>query len=212
MNHDFDIHVVNKTMKQRFQKKRNCTDEFMMMSNMKSLSILAYDRMRINVNTFTKKKSMKFLNVSYVFDFMINIVTNNLLADKELHFDTTHDHLHKNDTSIVLVSRVDAHYVLEDNRSEEMNIFAVIVRKDTTQEVAEEIKLTNKNKMSLINKCKANESTLMFTSFDTSKAKFVKITTIAIITSSEIKAKFVKITSIAKSTLSATSTSKKSIF
>ena len=72
LNHDFDTHVVNKTMKQRFRKKRDCTDEFMMMSKMKSFFILAYDRMRINVNTFTKKKSMKLLNVNYVFDFMIN--------------------------------------------------------------------------------------------------------------------------------------------
>ena len=125
MNHDFDIHVVNKTMKQRFQKKRDCTDEFMMMSEMRSLSILAYDRMRINVNTFTEKKSMKLLNVNYVFDFMINIVANNIFANKELHFDTAHDHLHRNDTSIVLVSRVNAHYVLEDNRFEEMSTFVV---------------------------------------------------------------------------------------
>ena len=171
MNHDFDIHVVNNTMKQRFQKKRDCTDEFMMMSDMKSLFILAYDRMRINVNTFTEKKSMKFLNVSYVFDFMINIVANNILANKELHFDTTHDHLHRNDTSIVLVSRINAHYVLENNKSEKMNIFVVIVRQESIvewhqllahasndaiqhlQEVAEEMKLTNKNKMLLTNKC-----------------------------------------------------------
>ena len=105
-----------------------CTDEFMMMSKMRSLFILAYDRMRINVNTLTKKKSMKLLNVNYVFDFMINIVANSILADKELHFDTTHDHLHKNDTSIVFVSRVNAHYVLENNKFEKMNIFVVIVR------------------------------------------------------------------------------------
>ena len=130
MNHDFDIHVVNNTMKQRFQKKRDCTNEFMMMSNMKSLFILAYHQMRVNVNTLTEKKSMKFLNVNYVFDFMINIVANNILANKELHFDTTHDHLHKNDTSIFLVLKVNAHYVFENNRFEKMNVFVVIVRKN----------------------------------------------------------------------------------
>ena len=125
-------------MKQRFQKKRDCTDEFMMMSEMKSLSILAYDRMRINVSTFTEKKSMKLLNVSYVSVFMINIVANNILENKDVHFNTKHRHLYRKETqtSLVLVSRVGAHYVLEDNRSEseEMNTFVVIVRKDSTSE------------------------------------------------------------------------------
>ena len=162
----------------------------MMMSNMKSLSILTYDRIRFNVNIFKEKSTMKLLNVCYVFDFMINIVANSILENKDVHFNTKHRHLYRKETqiSLVFVSRVDAHYVLEDNRSEEMSIFAVFVRKDTTsKEVAEEIKLTNKNKMFLINKCEeyaffkaheivfksfektesssSNESTLMLTSF-----------------------------------------------
>ena len=123
-------------MKQRFQKKRDCTDEFMMMSNMKSLSILTYDRIRLNVNTFKKKSTMKLLNVCYVFDFMINIVANNILENKDVHFNTEHRHLYQKESqiSLILVSRVDAHYVLEDNRFEEMNIFVIIVRKDITSE------------------------------------------------------------------------------
>ena len=75
LNHDSNIHVINKTMKQRFQKKRDYTDEFVVISDMKSLSILIYDRIRIIVNTLTEKKLMKFLNVSYVLDFMINIIS-----------------------------------------------------------------------------------------------------------------------------------------
>ena len=35
INYDFDIHVVNKTQKHRFKKKRNCTNEFMIVSNIK---------------------------------------------------------------------------------------------------------------------------------------------------------------------------------
>ena len=75
--------------------------------------------MRIIVNTFTEKKSMKLLNVSYVSNFIINIVANNIFVDKELHFDTVHDHLHKNDTFVVLVPRISAHYILENNRISE---------------------------------------------------------------------------------------------
>ena len=166
----------------------------MMMSKMRSLFILAYDRMRINVSTLTEKKSMKLLNVSYVSDFMINIVADSILENKEMHFSTKHRHLYRKETQIsfVLVSKVGAHYVLEDNRSEEMSIFVVIVQKTKS--------------------LSSSESALMLTSSDTSKAKFVKITIIAVTTSSEIKAKFVRITSVAESTFSATSTSKKSIF
>ena len=172
VNHDFDIHVINKTMKHRFQKKRDCTDEFMMVSEMKSFFILIYDRMNIIVNTFTEKKSMKLLNVNYVSNFMINIVAKNILVDKELHFDTIHDHLHKNDIFIVFVSRIKTHYVLENNKKfEETSNFAVTIRKNSTskwhqllvhasndaiqhlQQTVEEMKLTNKDKMSLINKC-----------------------------------------------------------
>ena len=101
-------------MKQRFQKKRNCINEFMMMSEMKSLSILTYDRIRLNVNILKEKSTMKLLNVCYVFDFMINIVANNILENKDVHFNTEHRHLYRKEIQqifLVFVSRIDAHYV-----------------------------------------------------------------------------------------------------
>ena len=172
LNHDFDVHVVNKTMKQRFIKKRNCTNEFVLMLKMKSFFILIYDRMNINVNTFTKNMNMNFRNVSYVSDFMINIVANSIFADKKLHFDTTHDHLHRNDILVVFVFKIKTHYVFENNKKfEEMSNFAIIVRKSTTtkwhqllthvnndviqhlQQIVEKMKFINKNKMFSINKC-----------------------------------------------------------
>ena len=207
-------------MKQRFQKKRDCTDEFMIMSDHESLSILAYDRIRLNVSTLREKSTMKLLNVCYVFDFMINIVADSILENKDVHFSTKHRHLYRKETQIplVLVSRVDAHYVLEDNRSEseEVNIFAVFVRKDTTsEEVAEEMKLTNKNKMSLINKCEktkfslSSESALMFTSSNTSaktNSKFSLSDTSKAKLAERTASELVTITTIAEST------SKKPIF
>ena len=167
--------------------------------------------MRINVNTFTKKKSMKFLNVNYVFDFMINIVANNILENKEMYFNTKHRHLYRKETQtfLVLVSKIDAHYVLEDNRSEEMSIFAVFVRKDIiSKEVVEEIKLTNKNKMSLINKCEASESTLMLTSSNTSTKTNSKF---SLFDTSNAFANHIASEYLTFSSTSAT-TSKKSIF
>ena len=105
----------------------------MMILNIKSLFILIYDRMRITINTFTKKKTMKLLNVNYVSNFIINIVASNILVDKKFHFDTTHDHFHKNDTFVVFVSRINAHYVFENNKIfEKMKSFSVTIRKNFT--------------------------------------------------------------------------------
>ncbi|KAG7007910.1 hypothetical protein G7Y79_00008g025480 [Physcia stellaris] len=173
MDHGSGIHVANKTMKQRFQKERDCTDGSSVMSGMGSLPILAYGRIRLNVSTPTGKSTMELLNVCYVPDFMVNIVAGSILADKGLHFDTAHGHLHRNGAPIVRVPRVGAHYVLEDNRSrsEGVGTFAVIVRKGSTlewhqllahanndaiqhlQEAAEGVELTNKDKVPLTNKC-----------------------------------------------------------
>ena len=133
MNYGFDIHVVNKTIKHRFQKKRNCTNEFMIISNIKSFFIQKYNRININVNTFTEKKLIKFLNVSYVLNFIINIVAKNILANKKFYFDTTHSYLYKNNTFIVFVSKIKTHYVFKNNKNfKEINIFVVIIRKNFT--------------------------------------------------------------------------------
>ena len=176
LDHGSGIHVTNKTMKQRFVKERDCTDGSMVVSGMGSLPILAYGRMRITVNTPTGKKQMELLNVSYVPDFMVNIVAGSILADKGLHFDTAHSHLHRNGTPVVVVPRIGAHYVLEDNRtSKGVGSFvasaSAFVRKGSTsewhqllahanneaiqhlQQAVEGVELINRDKVPLTNKC-----------------------------------------------------------
>ena len=87
--------------------------------------------MNINVNTFTKKKLINFLNVSYVSNFIINIVAKNIFVDKKFYFNTAHNYLHKNNTLIILVSKIKTHYIFENNKYfEKMNIFAIIVREN----------------------------------------------------------------------------------
>ena len=73
---------------------------------------------------------MKLLNVNYVSNFIINIVANNIFVNKKFHFDTTHDHFYKNNTFVVFVSRINVHYVFENNKIfEKIKNFAIIVRK-----------------------------------------------------------------------------------
>lgn len=172
MDHGSGIHVANKTQKHRFKKERDCTDGSMVVSGMGPLPIQAYGQMTIYCNTPNGKKSMNLLNVCYVPDFMVNIVAGSILADKGLHFDTEHSHLHRKGVPVVLVPRVGAHYVLEDNRtSQGVGSFAATVRKGTTtewhqllahasneavqhlQQAAEGVEITNKDQVPPTNKC-----------------------------------------------------------
>ena len=96
---------------------------------MKSLFILIYDRIRFTINTFTKK-IMKFLNVNYLSNFIINIIANNIFVDKKFHFDTTHNYFYINNTFVIFVSRINVYYVFENNKIfEKIKSFAIIVRK-----------------------------------------------------------------------------------
>ena len=77
---------------------------------------------------------MKLLNVSYVSNFIINIVVENILIDKKFHFDTTHNYLYKNNILVVFVSKINAHYVFKNNKKfEKMKNFAITVRKNFTK-------------------------------------------------------------------------------
>ena len=135
MNHDFDIHVVNNIMKKRFIKKRNCIDDFTIISDNESLFIKIYDKIKINVKTLNEKDIMTLINVIYVSNFMINVVAESILENKELHFDTQHRHLHRNDSVVILMLRAKAHYILENNReSEEMTAFVTFIRIDITHD------------------------------------------------------------------------------
>ena len=81
-------------MQHRFVKKRECIDEFTIAIERKILTIISYKSIIVNVQTFIDIKIIKFLNVVYISDYMMNIVFENILKEKELHFDTQHRHLH----------------------------------------------------------------------------------------------------------------------
>ena len=69
---------------------------------------------------------MKFLNVNYVSNFIINIVAKSIFVDKKFYFDTTHDYFYKNDIFVVFVSRINVHYIFKNNKNfEKMKSFVV---------------------------------------------------------------------------------------
>ena len=94
MNYNFNIHVINNIIKKRFKKKQNCNNDFTIILNNKFLFIKVYNKIKINVKTLNEKDIMTLINVIYVLNFMINVVAENILKNKELHFNIQYYYLH----------------------------------------------------------------------------------------------------------------------
>ena len=74
---------------------------------------------------------MMFLNMIYMFDFMINIAIDSIFKNKKFHFEIQDRYLYRNDLTVFLMFRIKAHYILENNkRSEKMIAFATFIRTD----------------------------------------------------------------------------------
>ena len=87
MNYNFDIHVVNKTIKNRFIKNKNCIDNFIIISNNKLFSIKTYKYININVYILINSRTITLLKIYYVSKFIINIIFENILKNKKVYFD-----------------------------------------------------------------------------------------------------------------------------
>ena len=112
-------------MQHHFIKKRNCIDEFTIAIKRKMLTINVYKTITINVQTFIDNKILTLINVAYILNFMINIVFENILKEKKLHFDILHRHLHQNEQSIVFILKVENHYVIKNNIKNIANVFII---------------------------------------------------------------------------------------
>ena len=77
---------------------------------------------------FIDIKIIKFLNVVYISDFIINIVFESILKEKELHFNIQHRYLHQNKKTIVFVFKIENYYVIKNNIKSIANVFVIKVR------------------------------------------------------------------------------------
>ena len=72
------------------------------------------------------------MNVAYVSKFIINIVVENILVNKKLHFNIEYNYLYRKNVFVVFVFKVKTYYVIKNNKIfQKINNFAVIVRKNT---------------------------------------------------------------------------------
>ena len=131
LNYNLDIHIANDIMQHRFVKERDCIDEFTIETEKKLLTIVSYESITVNVQIFIDIKIIKLLNVAYILDFTINIVFENILKEKELHFNIQHRHLYQNEKAIVFILKIENYYMIENNIKNIVNVFATKTRSIT---------------------------------------------------------------------------------
>ena len=110
-------------MQHCFIKKRNCIDKSTIATKRKMLTINIYEIITINVQTFIDNRIIILTNVAYISNFMINIVFESILKEKELHFNIQHRYLHRNKQSAVFVPKIENYYVIKNNIKSTANVF-----------------------------------------------------------------------------------------
>ena len=138
LDHGFDIHVVNDCMQHRFIKERDCINEFIVAAENELLSIKAYEKIIINIQTIIEdeKDIILLINVAYISNFMINIVFESILEEKKLHFDIEHRHLHRKKKAIFFAPKMKNHYVIKNNIKSIANVFIAKIDPVTKFETA----------------------------------------------------------------------------
>ena len=109
-------------MHERYIAERICNKKIA--ADNSHLQIESVDSIIITLQSPTGSKKIKLSNVHYVPDFLTNLVSASLLADKELYFDTQHKHLHINGVTKYYALRHDQHYLLENNKTSTTTLLA----------------------------------------------------------------------------------------
>lgn len=113
LDHGSNTHLCNNTMKHRFTKDRDGCGETLI-AGTQILRIEAYGSIDISFkgpNNDTETITLR--NVSYISNFMTNIVSGSILASKGLHFDTMDTRLHINGTTLGYAPLISGHYFME---------------------------------------------------------------------------------------------------
>jgi hypothetical protein len=115
LDNEANNHVCNSTMRSRFVWEREASSDDFLMTGTQRLSIKCFEIIKILVATPTDLKEMTLLNVAYIADFRINLVSKNRLYVKSLYFDHWKLHLHRDESTMITVKRYNEHYLLKNN-------------------------------------------------------------------------------------------------
>ena len=78
------INICNKTIAYRFVKERDCTDRSYIVAGPGRMPIVAYSRISLTINTPTGTKQLNISEVTYIPDFITNLISSTYLEDKGL--------------------------------------------------------------------------------------------------------------------------------
>ena len=79
------------------------------------MPIVVYSRISFTVNTPTGTKQLNISEVTYIPDFITNLILSTYLEDKGLQYNPKHQRLHRKGETIIKYIRNSGHYLLEDN-------------------------------------------------------------------------------------------------
>ena len=88
-----------------------------MIANKQIFPVKCYEIIQIIMNSFENLKPIIFINVYYIADFMINVVSNFRLNEKKMYFDEWKMHLHRKKKTLYYVKRHNGHLLLKNNTS-----------------------------------------------------------------------------------------------
>ena len=81
-------------MAYRFVKERDCTDGLYIVAGLGRMPIVVYGRISLTVTTPTGTKQLNISEVTYIPDFMTNLILSTYLEDKGLWYNPEHQRLH----------------------------------------------------------------------------------------------------------------------
>lgn len=169
------INLCNDTMAHRFKKDRDCTDGAYIIAGEGPIPIITYGSITVIVDSPNSTIPIKLSNVSYVPNFMTNLVSEGYLQKKgNLFKDPRANRVEYNGKTIIKYKIIGELYMLEDNtdsyRDVALSSFAA-VKSGTTrdwhqllahaadntiqhlQQAAEGVEITDKTKVPLTNDC-----------------------------------------------------------
>lgn len=80
-----------------------------------SIPIECFGTVETTLPTLTGRQKMTLLNVAYILDFMINLVSEDILYTKRVYFDNHNMHPHRKGETVGYVERYNGRSLLENN-------------------------------------------------------------------------------------------------
>ncbi len=115
LDNDIDIHVYNDS--DRFQLNRKIDSNNQLIVDKIVYNIKDYETMNIIVKRFDDLINIQLLNVAWMLEFFISLISLIKMMKKEIHWNIENQRLQQEEIIFCVVESVENHWVLENNLS-----------------------------------------------------------------------------------------------